>query len=284
MFEKNSGQGGNLPDSPTPCSCNYSLDHLPVVRGLTGEPSQTGGRLLFSQIFCRNLSPSNLREDKIMTYPNEHSCRLLSPEAAIQCRRTKRFSDGKEYHIITCEYRAPPKGKSHWAEQAYRYPIAVWSEESASAHCKRHQGRFEPAQPEETRKYTLEDIPGRLVKRRQIIKSEDGSATFIKIEPDYPIIQGGIEKRELKDFEYLLHSGLIEPEGEKFDHCLVYDHLANMFEIDHVEGKDGKIYHAIIGLEPTQSVTWSDEEAKEARIEPKEMKPGMSFEEKSKEW
>jgi len=106
----------------------------------------------------------------------------------------------------------------------------------------------------------------------------------------------GIEKRTLEDYEYLLHHIEIDNKGkEEIHHCLVYDHIANMFEQDHLLIKNGKAYlndkeikeglfHVIKGLEPTQEVVWSDEEAEENKIKPKEMKSGMSHKEKSKEW
>ncbi|MBA7610766.1 hypothetical protein ES703_17979 [subsurface metagenome] len=133
-----------------------------------------------------------------MPYENEHACRLLSPEAVIQCRRTERISDDKKYGIITCEFEAPVAGagKSHWAEQAYRYDIAVWTPAQAKAHCSRHGGQFEPAKP----KIEKQDLPpGEFVRRREIVRSQNGSSTFIKTEgnPEYPIIKGReIDKRE----------------------------------------------------------------------------------------
>lgn len=105
-----------------------------------------------------------------------------------------------------------------------------------------------------------------------------------------------IEKRTLEDYEYLLHHIEIDNKGEeKIHHCLVYDHIANMFEQDHLLIKNGKAYlngeeikgglfHLIKGLESTQEIVWSDEEAEENNIKPKEMRSGMSLKEKAKEW
>jgi hypothetical protein len=105
-----------------------------------------------------------------------------------------------------------------------------------------------------------------------------------------------IEKRTLEDYEYLLHHIEIDDKGkENIHHCLVYDHIANMFEQDHLLIKNGKVYlgdkeikegifHVIKGLEPTQEIVWADEEAEENGIKPKKMKAGMSLLEKSKEW
>lgn len=100
----------------------------------------------------------------------------------------------------------------------------------------------------------------------------------------------------IEDFEYLLHHIEINDDGEEeIHHCFIYDHIANMFEQSHLFIKDGKVYlddkeikeglfHVIKGLEPTQEIIWSDEEAIENKIKPKEMKAGMTLKEKSKEW
>lgn len=100
----------------------------------------------------------------------------------------------------------------------------------------------------------------------------------------------------IEDYEYLLHHIEINDNGEeKIHHCLIYDHIANMFEQAHLFIKDGKVYldgkeikegvfHVIKGLERTQEVVWSDEEAEENEIKPKEMKSGMTLKEKAKEW
>ncbi|MBA7496407.1 hypothetical protein ES702_07015 [subsurface metagenome] len=103
-------------------------------------------------------------------------------------------------------------------------------------------------------------------------------------------------QRSFEDFEYLLHHIHIGEKGkEEIHHCLLYDHIANMFQQVHLLVKDGKVYidgklikegifHIIKGLEPTQEVTWSDMEARENKIKPKNMRAGMTLKEKSKEW
>ena len=111
-----------------------------------------------------------------------------------------------------------------------------------------------------------------------------------------PELQIDLNKRGFEDFEYLLHHVHISEGGkEEIHHCFLYDHIANLFEqahlavkkgVTYLEGKkiqDG-IFHVIKGLESTQEITWSDDEAKKNRIKPKVMKPGMGFKEKSKEW
>lgn len=102
---------------------------------------------------------------------------------------------------------------------------------------------------------------------------------------------------DLADYEYLLHHIEIDDDGsEIIHHCLIYDHIANMFEQEHLVIKNGKsylndklikdnkVFHIINGLESTQEVVWSDEEAKENNIIPKKMRSGMTLKQKSKEW
>jgi len=81
-------------------------------------------------------------------YANEHACRLLDPALFKTCRRTVRKSDGKEYSVLTCQYKKRPEGKSDWAEQAYRYDRKVWTVQQAKNHCDLKEGLFEPAEVE----------------------------------------------------------------------------------------------------------------------------------------
>lgn len=102
--------------------------------------------------------------------------------------------------------------------------------------------------------------------------------------------------KQLKDYEYLLHHIEKDSTGkETIHHCLVYDHLANMFEQEHLVVKKGKVtykgktvkegaFHVISQLESTQDVCWSNDEAKENKISPKNMIAGMKFKEKGKVW
>jgi HK97 family phage prohead protease len=106
--------------------------------GLFSEGDPALGRLA-EQI--ARLVASRLACEK--PYPNEHSCRLADPGQFAECRRQNaaREHEGKEYDVIFCR----ASGSQDWAEQAYRYPEAVWSEEAARAHCQVHEGEFEPA-------------------------------------------------------------------------------------------------------------------------------------------
>ncbi len=101
---------------------------------------------------------------------------------------------------------------------------------------------------------------------------------------------------QIKDFEYLLHHIEIGESGEEeIHHCLVYDHIGNMFSQAHLLIKDGKAYvdgkeikdgvfHYVVGLEAKQEVAWSDEEAEKSGIKPKKMVAGMTLKAKAKEW
>lgn len=79
-------------------------------------------------------------------YPNEHACRLKDPKQYDSFRRKKRKAEnGKEYSIIFGIKGTGANKKSE--EQAYRYDKDVWSASEAGSHCKKHDGKFEPAAP-----------------------------------------------------------------------------------------------------------------------------------------
>lgn len=77
-------------------------------------------------------------------YPNEHSCRLESPDKYKRFRREncQRKHDGKCIDVIW----GITKGEEEKTEQqAFRYDKEVWTEASAKTHCKDEKGTFEPA-------------------------------------------------------------------------------------------------------------------------------------------
>jgi len=110
------------------------------------------------------------------------------------------------------------------------------------------------------------------------------------------LAKGKIEQElNLEDFEYLIHHIEVKNDEESVHHCLLVDHIANTFEQSHLWIDKGKVYldgkeikegyfHVIKGLEPTQEITWSNEEAMEAGIKPKEIKTGLTKKEKAKLW
>jgi len=123
--------------------------------------------------------------------------------------------------------------------------------------------------------------------KRVKVKEDYGKADKKKTEEPLPA---------LEDYEDLLHHIHIDDDGkEEIHHCLILDHIANMFEQAHLWIKDGKVYlngeeikegvfHVVKSLEPDQEVVWSDKEAGENKIKPKKMKAGMTLKEKAKEW
>jgi len=80
-------------------------------------------------------------------YPNEHACRLKSPDLfqADTFRRVNREHEGKKYHIIMGRL----KDETTMTEQAYRYPKDTWDAPEARKHCKAHKGSFEAARDED---------------------------------------------------------------------------------------------------------------------------------------
>lgn len=79
-------------------------------------------------------------EYEMKPYPNEHACRLQDPDKYVRFKRMARKHDGKTYYVIIGWTK---DGKSE--DQTFRYPKDKWSESEARAHCKEHDGFFEPA-------------------------------------------------------------------------------------------------------------------------------------------
>gem|GEM_PF-6974295 len=128
----------------------------------------------------------------------------------------------------------------------------------------------------------------RMEKIRIIVRNAKRKQRFVALEAK----MGG---EPLKDFEYLIHHIETKDGKEEIHHCYLYDHIANLFEQAHLDIKGGKAYldgklvkdgtfHVIVGLEKTQKVVWTDEEAKAAKIKPKSMRAGMTLKQKAKEW
>ena len=88
-------------------------------------------------------------------YPNEHSCRLESPDKYKRFRREncQRKHDGKCIDVIW----GITKGEEEKTEQqALRYDKEVWTEASAKTHCKDEEGTFEAASKKEKETYNCE--------------------------------------------------------------------------------------------------------------------------------
>ena len=104
-----------------------------------------------------------------------------------------------------------------------------------------------------------------------------------------------LNEDQLPDYEYLLHHIERDDGKEIIHHCLVYDHLGNMFQQEHLIISEGKVtykgkiikdgtFHVISGLEQSQDVCWSNDEAEANKIIPKDMIAGMKFKDKAKVW
>ena len=74
-----------------------------------------------------------------MPYPNEHACRIRPP-GEFQPKSFRRIKSGK-LHIIIGRL----KGSTKTTTQTFRYPTDDWTVSEARAHCKEHDGTFEPA-------------------------------------------------------------------------------------------------------------------------------------------
>lgn len=87
----------------------------------------------------------DLENIEIKPYPNEHSCRLESPDKYKRFRRNNCFRkhDGKCIDYI---WGVRDEGGEEVTElQAMRYPKDEWSEDDARSHCKDAGGSFEAA-------------------------------------------------------------------------------------------------------------------------------------------
>ena len=78
-----------------------------------------------------------------MPYPNEHSCRIRDP-ADFDPKSFRRITN-KDLAIIIGKV----KGETETTTQAFRYPIADWTEARAKKHCEDNNGEFHPATKEE---------------------------------------------------------------------------------------------------------------------------------------
>jgi hypothetical protein len=105
-------------------------------------------------------------------YPNEHACRLRDPKTLDIVGSGTRQHNGKTYRIIFGKPKGKPEAGS--IEQAYRYPIKIWSEAEAREHCKAHGGTFEPATKEEGDQEKLHRAAGRREEKYGIKKQLEG--------------------------------------------------------------------------------------------------------------
>ncbi len=87
-----------------------------------------------------------------MPYPNEHACRLETPDKYKSFARENcgQKHDGKCIDVI---YGIPEEGGSEI--QALRYKTDIWTEDAARNHCKSRDGSFEPAKKAEGKSMKL---------------------------------------------------------------------------------------------------------------------------------
>jgi len=100
----------------------------------------------FNQITKPDYPEDTELENSLKPYPNEHACRLQSPDKFSEFRRGTRSHEGKKYSVI---FGKPKEGEG-WEEQAYRYDKDTWEASEARSHCKSHDGTFEAAKPAKT--------------------------------------------------------------------------------------------------------------------------------------
>ena len=96
-------------------------------------------------------------------YPNEHACRLASPEGADRCFRNHvNDPDSKKpFDQIICYYNEKSK------VQALRYKKDVWTVSEARSHCKKHDPiSFEPA----ANSSAIEDIESKIMNLEEKIE------------------------------------------------------------------------------------------------------------------
>lgn len=111
---------------------------------------------LISEDLLSEIANAEIEDLTEKPYPNEHSCRLRSPDAFQEgtFRRTKREHEGKEYSVILGRL----KGEDTMTEQAYRYDKEVWTASQAKRHCSDHDGTFEAAGEETSQEQIGDEI------------------------------------------------------------------------------------------------------------------------------
>jgi hypothetical protein len=75
-------------------------------------------------------------------FPNEHACRLKSPDQFVRFRR-KNCAAKHNGKCIDFIFGKKSGGKTEL--QTMRYPKGKWKASDAAAHCKDHGGKFEAA-------------------------------------------------------------------------------------------------------------------------------------------
>lgn len=88
-----------------------------------------------------------------MPYENDHAC-LVNPNITEILGTQTRKHNGKSYKVRIGRAKGQREGS---AERSYLYPISEWTKAQAQAHCREHDGRFEPAVPKKTQEMNVLD-------------------------------------------------------------------------------------------------------------------------------
>ena len=100
----------------------------------------------------------------------------------------------------------------------------------------------------------------------QDIMKEEGNESVSELRKEIDFILEKLKKEDgvpLEDWLYLVHHVHSDEETgkETLHHCFMLDHLGNLYGVEHIKGKVGKIYHCLVGLKEDQDVYWSELEA-----------------------
>jgi len=148
-----------------------------------------------------------------MPYENEHSCRLKPPNYKKYARKNcYKKHDGKCIDFVFGVI-----GPDESELQSMRYPIDVWSESDAKAHCKEHEGTFEAAKEKESIDDSVERryLP---IQEMRASKTDDGKMVI----EGYPIVY---EKyANLWGFKEIIRKGAATEALNRSDEMVLWDH------------------------------------------------------------
>jgi len=154
-----------------------------------------------------------LNESEARPYPNEHSCRLKPPNYKKYSRKNcYKKHDGKCIDFVFGII-----GPDESELQSMRYPTKTWDESSARAHCKEHDGTFEPAKKE---KESLEEPERRYMPFDQEMRVTEEEDKMI-IE-GYPIVYNVYAP--IWHFREIIRKGAATKALKTADEIVLWDH------------------------------------------------------------
>jgi len=146
-----------------------------------------------------------------MPMPNFHSCRLKPPNYdKYAYEKCKAKHDGK---CIDFVYGI--KGENESELQSMRYPMDIWTEEDAKAHCKENDGTFEPGKEEES----FLEPERRYMPFTEMRALEEESKLIIE---GYPIVYE--QYANLWGFKEIIHKGAAGPALKRSEELVLWDH------------------------------------------------------------